>query len=62
MTVDEVAQIYERQFGGRFPCAEDETEDTFTIMTANDLYQFAHAVLREHLARQLEVAHGPTNT
>jgi hypothetical protein len=62
MTIDEVAQIYERQFGGRFPCENDENEDTFTVMTANDLYQFAHAVVREHLAKQLEKAYGSTNT
>lgn len=62
MTIDEVAKIYERQFGGRFPSEEDETEETFTVMTANDLYQFAHAVVREHLAQQLEKAHGPSGS
>ncbi len=62
MTIDEVAKIYERQFGGSFPYEADETEDAFTVMTANDLYQFAHAVIREHLAQRLEMAHGSTNT
>lgn len=61
MTIEEVAEIYERQFGGRFPSEEDETEEAFTIMTANDLYQFAHAVQREILAQQLEKAYGPTS-
>jgi hypothetical protein len=57
MTIDEVARIYERQLGRPFPA-----EGMFSVMIANDLYQFAHAVVREHLAKQLEKAHGPTST
>jgi hypothetical protein len=57
MTIDEVARIYERQLGKPFP-----TEGMFSVMIANDLYQFAHAVVREHLAKQLEKAYGSTNT
>lgn len=59
MTISEVKQIFERQFGrGTFPDYDDERAN----MTDNDLYQFAHAVIREHLARQLERAHGPIST
>lgn len=59
MTIDEVKQIFERQFGnGNFPEYDDERAQ----MTSNDLYQFAHAVVREHLARQLERANGSTST
>jgi len=57
MTIDEVARIYERQLGRPFPA-----EGMFSVMIANDLYQFAHAAVREHLAKQLEKAHGPTST
>jgi hypothetical protein len=62
MTIEEVAEIYERQFGGRFPSEENETEEAFIVMTANDLYQFAHAVQRKILAQQLEKTYGPTST
>ena len=59
MTITEVKQIFERQFGrGTFP----EYDDERAHMTDNDLYQFAHAVIREHLARQLERVHGPIST
>lgn len=59
MTIYEVKQIFERQFGrGTFP----EYDDERAHMTDNDLYQFAHAVIREHLARQLERVHGPIST
>lgn len=56
MTIYEVKQIFERQFGnGTFPEYDDERAQ----MTSNELYQFAHAVIREHLAKQLESGHGP---
>ncbi len=59
MTISEVKQIFERQFGnGNFPEYDDERAQ----MTSNDLYQFAHAVVREHLAKQLERANGPIST
>lgn len=59
MTISEVKQIFERQFGTRnFP----EYDDERVQMTSNDLYQFAHAVVREHLAKQLERANGPIST
>lgn len=49
MTIDEVKTVFERQFG----------ENTFPVeyavdISANGLYQFAHAVIREHLAQMLE--------
>jgi hypothetical protein len=59
MTIDEVKKIFEGQLGkGSFP----EYDDERAYPTANDLYQFAHAIIREQLAQQLENAYGRTNT
>lgn len=63
MTIYEVKQIFERQFGnGTFPVDADDGLTPVVTMTDNAIYQFAHAVIREHLARQLERAHGPIST
>ena len=63
MTISEVKQIFERQFGtDTFPVDADDGLTPVVTMTDNAIYQFAHAVIREHLARQLERAHGPIST
>lgn len=60
MTIDEVKHIFERQFGmDTFPSAAEDGLTSVVTMTDNAIYQFAHAVIREHLAKQLERAGGP---
>jgi hypothetical protein len=50
MTINEVQKIFEDQLGkGSFP----EYDDERAYLTANDLYQFAHAVARAQLEKQL---------
>ncbi len=63
MTIDEVKQIFERQFGtDTFPASAEDGLTPVVTMTDNAIYQFAHAVIREHLARQLERAGGRIST
>lgn len=55
MTICEVEKIFEDQLGkGTFPAYDDER----AMLTANELYQFAHAVIRSQLEKQLFACSG----
>jgi hypothetical protein len=61
MKLQEVKTIFERQFGkDSFPNTIESGLSTAS-MSDNALYQFAHAVVRDHLAKQLEGINGPTS-
>ena len=62
MTLVEVKQIFERQFGkDTFPNTVESGLIPAISMTDNAIYQFAHAVVREHLAKHLEGINGSTS-
>jgi hypothetical protein len=63
MTLQEVKAIFERQFDNyTFPNTIESGLTPTVSMTDNALYQFAHAVVRDHLVKQLEGIDGPVST